>query len=293
MDSKKKYQTKVQEGDYCNVSDHLKDEARLIEDHPQHLIEDQYKAAGGAVPPAVPPAVAEAEAVAEAPQKKSGAWAWWLAAAAAVVLVGSWLIYSNKSERDVSTQATSSQVAFISTDSIGDAVGNTVASAGKGVATAADSVGLKVSGLYAKASDATASAASAVKSAVKSAAGSVKSAAQQVTGQDSVPVEQVENYVYYFANNDAEVDPNAVLDQAAEIIQETDADVVITAYASTLGNQAYNDNLSQQRAQNIAEYLVAHGVPRDNVKVVKGGQSESYGDAAHNRRANIHVDYHG
>ncbi|MDE7343488.1 MAG: hypothetical protein K2N19_05680, partial [Muribaculaceae bacterium] len=142
MDSKKKYQTKVQEGDYCNVSDHLKDEARLIEDHPQHLIEDQYKAAGGAVPPAMPPAVAEA------PRKKSGAWAWWLAAAAAVVLVGSWLIYSNKSQRDVSTQATSSQVAFISTDSIGDAVGNTVASARKSVATAADSVGSKVSGLY-------------------------------------------------------------------------------------------------------------------------------------------------
>lgn len=297
MDSDKKYQSKVQEGDYCNVSDRLKDEARLIEDHPQHLIEDKYKDTGAAVPPPV----AEAKAVAEPPKKKSGAWAWWFAAAAAVVLIGSWLIYSHRSEGDVGNRVNSSGLAFVAADSVGSSIGNTVAAVKQGAAAATDSVGSAVSGLYAKASGAASSAVKSVGNAVKSAAGSVAATVQDSTSgisgnQDTASpgeAELVENYVYYFANNDADVDSNAVLDQAAEIIEETDADVTITAYASNVGNKAYNENLSEQRAENIAEYLVAHGVPRDNVTIVNGGQSEYFGDAPHNRRANIHVDYHG
>ena len=53
----------------------------------------------------------------------------------------------------------------------------------------------------------------------------------------------------------------------------------------------HNKNLSEKRADNIADYLVAHGVPVDHVKVVSNGETTNYGDEAHNRRANIHVVY--
>lgn len=99
------------------------------------------------------------------------------------------------------------------------------------------------------------------------------------------------DYVYYFANDKSAVTDNAVLDQVASKVGKSGADVVVTAYASEVGNPAYNMKLSARRAENIAGYLIAHGVPRDHVKIVSNGESDKYGDFAHNRRANIHIEY--
>lgn len=101
----------------------------------------------------------------------------------------------------------------------------------------------------------------------------------------------VEDYVYYFGNDKSAVVDNSRLNQVADKIEETGADVVVTAYASQVGNENYNKNLSEKRANNVANYLVAHGVPVDHVKVVSNGETANYGDEAHNRRANIHVVY--
>lgn len=119
----------------------------------------------------------------------------------------------------------------------------------------------------------------------------------QAVGTDGVNVVaapgNVEDYVYYFGNDKSAVVDNSRLKQVADKIEETGADVVVTAYASQVGNEVYNKNLSEKRADNIADYLVAHGVPVDHVKVVSNGETTNYGDEAHNRRANIHVVYPG
>lgn len=101
----------------------------------------------------------------------------------------------------------------------------------------------------------------------------------------------VVDYIYYFGNDKSAVIDNSNLENMAEKIEDTGADVVVTAYASQVGNEAYNKALSEKRANNIASYLVAHGVPKSHIKVVSNGETTNYGDEAHNRRANIHVEY--
>lgn len=103
----------------------------------------------------------------------------------------------------------------------------------------------------------------------------------------------VENYAYFFDNDKSAVPDNRTLDNLAKKVEQDGADVVVTAYASTTGNEDYNMRLSAKRANNIAKYLISHGVPSSHVRVVPSGESTTYGDNAHNRRANIHVTYHG
>lgn len=113
-------------------------------------------------------------------------------------------------------------------------------------------------------------------------------------GDSSIAVPQsVEEYVYYFGNDKSSVPDNTVLNQLADKVEETGADITVTAYASTVGNADYNENLSTKRADNVAKYLIAHGVPSNHVKIVPSGETSDYGDVAHNRRANIHVVYPG
>lgn len=100
-----------------------------------------------------------------------------------------------------------------------------------------------------------------------------------------------EDYIYYFSNDKSDVPANRKLDRVAEKAEQDGADVVITAYASTLGNEGYNQKLSEKRANNIANYLIAHGVPSNHIKIVPNGETTTYGDNAHNRRANIHLTY--
>lgn len=102
---------------------------------------------------------------------------------------------------------------------------------------------------------------------------------------------KAEDYIYYFSNDKSAVKNNRMLNDLAVKAENSDADIVITAYASTVGNAAYNKKLSQKRADNVASYLVAHGVDKDHIKVVSNGATTNYGDDAHNRRANIHVVY--
>ena len=273
MDTKKNYQSRIQDGDYCNVDSRRADEELMIEDHPHKCIEDKYPA-DAAAPAAAAAAPVDTEypadslsSVSDEPVKKHSAWwVWWAACLAALVLIGSWLFYSRRTDTDYG-----SNVAF-NTSAPVKAVGNTVSAVGNGAVAAGKSVGSAVSGLYSK-------AASATSAAVKSVAGSAGKAA---------------NIIYYFGNDESAVaNDNAVLNQAAADIKAADADVTVTAYASTVGNAAYNENLSERRAENIAAYLVAHGVPKDHVKVVGAGASQSFGggNPSYNRRANIHIDY--
>lgn len=127
--------------------------------------------------------------------------------------------------------------------------------------------------------------------AAKATADVVKSNAMASVSTVGAAMAGPVDYVYYFPNDVSKVTPSKMLDNVAAKVENANADVVITAYASGVGNAAYNKNLSTQRAEHIANYLVAQGVPRSHVKIVSQGESQKYGDDAHNRRANIHIAY--
>ncbi|MCI9606711.1 MAG: OmpA family protein [Muribaculaceae bacterium] len=100
-----------------------------------------------------------------------------------------------------------------------------------------------------------------------------------------------ENIVYYFGKSANGVAENATLNQVAADASKANANVTVTGYADPSGSAAYNKQLSAKRAKSIGDYLISHGVPAENVKTKGAGVTSHYGDAAHNRRAEIHVDY--
>ncbi|MBU2741539.1 MULTISPECIES: OmpA family protein [Acidithiobacillus] len=66
-----------------------------------------------------------------------------------------------------------------------------------------------------------------------------------------------------------------VLDQVADFAQKHSSAVLdVNGYCSKVGSYAYNQRLSEQRADSVARYLEAHGVSRSRM-VLKG---HSYND---------------
>jgi len=74
------------------------------------------------------------------------------------------------------------------------------------------------------------------------------------------------------------------------------SDVMIVGYADYLGSEKYNKNLSQERAKNIADYLVKYGISKKNIKLCIGnGEVERKGLSGKegyptDRRVDIVVD---
>jgi len=50
--------------------------------------------------------------------------------------------------------------------------------------------------------------------------------------------------------------------------------VEIGGHTNSVGNAAYNESLSQRRAEAVKQYLVANGVPADRLKAVGYGSSQ-------------------
>src|SRR5262245_2819597 len=65
--------------------------------------------------------------------------------------------------------------------------------------------------------------------------------------------------------------------------------IVVDAYASTDGDEKHNQNLSDNRAHSVEEYLIQKGVPKDKVKAKGHGETDSFSktDLGQNRRATL------
>jgi OOP family OmpA-OmpF porin len=64
------------------------------------------------------------------------------------------------------------------------------------------------------------------------------------------------------------------LDELAKSAQGANVDkIVLTGYADRIGSEDYNQQLSEKRAQAVAEYLAQKGVGRDRVEVEGRGES--------------------
>ena len=86
------------------------------------------------------------------------------------------------------------------------------------------------------------------------------------------------------------------LDKFASYMNEvTDSKVAITGHTDSRGSEAYNQKLSEKRAQDVADYLAGKGVAADRMMVTGLGESSPVADnsteagRAENRRVEIEI----
>jgi outer membrane protein OmpA-like peptidoglycan-associated protein len=101
-----------------------------------------------------------------------------------------------------------------------------------------------------------------------------------------------------FAFDSAELTPEtrALLDEQAAVLErESDVKVEIAGHTDSIGSEEYNQDLSEQRAKAVEEYLISKGISSDRLKAVGYGQSNPIatnwtkeGRAA-NRRVELNV----
>ncbi len=76
----------------------------------------------------------------------------------------------------------------------------------------------------------------------------------------------------------------------AEYAKEANANLLVTGYAdSATGSKAYNQKLSEKRAETVANELVKMGVSRDNIQTVGNGGVKDLSPVSYNRRATVEV----
>jgi outer membrane protein OmpA-like peptidoglycan-associated protein len=84
-------------------------------------------------------------------------------------------------------------------------------------------------------------------------------------------------YLVFFAWDQADLTPvtQAVLDQVvADYARGAPTRVMVAGHADRSGSEAYNQNLSEQRARYVARALVARGVPESALDVQWFGESQ-------------------
>jgi OmpA-OmpF porin, OOP family len=97
-----------------------------------------------------------------------------------------------------------------------------------------------------------------------------------------------------FATNSAAIDPvsEVVLDVAADQLRERPVDVVVEGHTDSVGSEAYNEALSQRRADSVLKYLVRKGVPAGRLTARGFGESNpvASNDTAEGRAMNRRVE---
>ena len=84
-------------------------------------------------------------------------------------------------------------------------------------------------------------------------------------------------FVLYFVNDGVDLEPESQQELPklfAEIAGRPGADVMIVAYTDAAGSDAYNQKLSDDRAESTAKQLEAQGLDVDIVEAVGRGESD-------------------
>ena len=87
-----------------------------------------------------------------------------------------------------------------------------------------------------------------------------------------------------------------VLNEAVEILKaEGGIAVIVEGHTDSVGSDAYNQKLSQRRAEAVRKYLVDHGIPSNRISTEGFGESrpvasnDTADGRAQNRRVELHV----
>lgn len=76
----------------------------------------------------------------------------------------------------------------------------------------------------------------------------------------------------------------------ADYSKDNDAKLIVTGYAdSATGSAEYNRDLSQKRAETVADELVNMGVKRENIQIVANGGVDTLVPPSYNRRATVEL----
>lgn len=76
----------------------------------------------------------------------------------------------------------------------------------------------------------------------------------------------------------------------AEVAKSNNSKIVVTGYAdSKTGSAEFNQQLSQKRAEAVADELVNMGISRDNIEIVAAGGVDTLSPISYNRRATVSI----
>ena len=89
-----------------------------------------------------------------------------------------------------------------------------------------------------------------------------------------------------FAFNSYALDAKAqgVLDEAAAALKDKKVNITLEGWTDSIGTDAYNKKLSQNRANSVKTYLVEQGVPAANIEAVGMGKSFKFDNATEEGR---------
>jgi OOP family OmpA-OmpF porin len=83
------------------------------------------------------------------------------------------------------------------------------------------------------------------------------------------------------------------IDEALAKVKGTDLEMVIaTGHTDSIGTDAYNQKLSERRAQAVKDYLVSKGIPASKITTIGKGESQpvATNKTAEGRQKNRRVD---
>lgn len=109
--------------------------------------------------------------------------------------------------------------------------------------------------------------------AAPSSAGEVgKAFGPALTAQPARPVSLT---LYFTEGSTLSAESKAVVDRMfAEIAKRPAAEITVIGHTDTVGNDAFNDKLSLERAEKMRELLVGLGVPAQNISAAGRGKRE-------------------
>jgi outer membrane protein OmpA-like peptidoglycan-associated protein len=89
------------------------------------------------------------------------------------------------------------------------------------------------------------------------------------------PLITFDDVLFDFDRSTLRPEADAILTPALEMLQADPAMAIeIEGHTDWVGSDAYNDGLSQRRAQAVVEWLVARGIDRERISAVGRGESE-------------------
>ncbi|RPE81587.1 OmpA family protein [Vulcaniibacterium tengchongense] len=111
---------------------------------------------------------------------------------------------------------------------------------------------------------------------------------------NNITLNMPSNITFDFDKSNLKPEFYPVLDNVANTLQEYNQTIVeVAGHTDSVGSDAYNQKLSEQRANSVASYLMSRGLNRDRFIVVGAGESrpiasnDTEAGRAQNRRVEI------
>ena len=113
---------------------------------------------------------------------------------------------------------------------------------------------------------------------------------------DNITLDMPEAITFAFNSSTLNQRAYAVLDRVADTLREYDQTLIeVAGHTDSVGSEAYNQRLSEQRAQAVADYLISRGISGQRLMVTGAGEmhpiasNETEAGRAENRRVELTI----